>query len=72
MVLEVLVKPNSKKPGIEKLEDGRWVVRVRERALEGRANAAVILAVAGELGVAKSRVRLVRGGKSRVKLLEVG
>ncbi len=65
------MKPGSKKPSIEKKEDGSWVVRVRERALEGKANAAVIVAVAKELDVARSKVRLVIGETSRNKVVEV-
>ncbi len=71
MLLIVTVKPGSKKPGIEKQDEDHWTVRLRERAVEGRANAALIQAVAAELGVAPSRVRFVRGEKSRTKTLEI-
>ncbi len=70
MRLSVRVKPGSKKPGIEKSNDS-WTVRVRERALENKANLAVIEAVAEELGVPKSRVRIASGETSRTKILEI-
>ncbi|PJZ68516.1 hypothetical protein CH373_09355 [Leptospira perolatii] len=71
MKLEVKVKPNSKKPSVEKIEEGKWVIAVREPAMDGRANEAVILAVAEELGVPKSRVQILRGQKGKIKLLEI-
>ena len=42
---------------------------MRERALDGRANAAVTRAVAAWPGIAPSRVALVRGSAARTKLL---
>jgi len=66
----VIVKPGSKKPGIEKMTD-HWIVRVRERAVENRANAAVIETIARELGVPKSRVRIVSGETSKQKMVQV-
>lgn len=68
--LIVHAKPGSRKPGVEKRSDGEWIVRVREPATEGRANAAIVRAVAGELGLPPSAVRLVRGESARTKLLE--
>lgn len=71
MKLFVKIKPGSKKPGIEKEDEAHWTVRVREPAVEGKANAALLKAVAAELGLPPSRVKLLRGQKSRDKLLEI-
>ncbi len=71
MRLTVHVKPRSKKPGIEKVSDHEWIVRVREAPVDGRANLAVMAAVAAELGIPKSRVRLLHGESSRQKLLSI-
>lgn len=65
-IIDVFVKPGSKKPGITR-EDGRVVLRVRERAIDGAANAACLLALAKEYGVPLSRVELVAGSRSRQK-----
>ena len=51
--------------------DGSLLVCVRARAQEGAANAAVLAAVAGFLGVPKSHVRLVSGARGRLKMLDV-
>ena len=46
-------------------------LRVTAPPVEGRANAAVVSLLAGVLGVAKSRVRVVRGHGSRDKMVAV-
>ena len=71
MRITVTVKPGSKSPGIEQNGD-TLIVRVRERAIEGAANEAVIRAIAEHYGVAPSRVTLLRGATSRTKVFEVG
>lgn len=40
-------------------------------AKEGRANAALVEALAKELGVPKSAIRIVAGARSKTKVLEV-
>ena len=46
-------------------------LRVREPPADGRANAAVIRAVARWAGVAQSRVAIVSGATARHKLVEI-
>lgn len=70
MKIRVEVKPNSKTPGIEAVED-HLVVRVKEPPTEGKANGAVLKAVAAYYHVASSDVRIVSGHSSRRKLVEV-
>ena len=53
------------------LDDGSLAVRVSAPPVEGRANEALRKAVAKALGVAPSRVTLVRGERSREKTLSV-
>ena len=69
--VEVIVKPGAKAPGIVVGVDGSIVVRVREQAVEGRANEAVRRAVARAVGVPPSAVTLVRGTTGRRKLFEI-
>ena len=53
--------------------EGRPVlkVRVRARPVEGQANAALILLLAKSLGVPRSTLSLMRGGQSRLNMIEV-
>lgn len=68
--LVVLVKPGSRAPGFA-IESGVVIVRVRQRAIEGAANAACIHALAQILGVAPSACTLLRGERGRHKCLEI-
>ncbi|MDD5341723.1 MAG: DUF167 domain-containing protein [Patescibacteria group bacterium] len=67
----VLSKPNSKKPRIEKLSDGNFIVAVKERAIENYANQAIIKALADYLKVPPTRVSLIAGRKSKNKVFEI-
>lgn len=51
--------------------DDTVLVKVRAPADKGAANAAVVQVVARALGLAPSRVTLLRGGTSRSKRLQV-
>lgn len=70
---EVWARPGSRQDGIE-WDDWRkrWVVSCREPATEGRANEAIARLLAGWLGVPRTSVRFVSGGRTRAKLVEVG
>ena len=69
------VTPKSSKEGIDGVEataDGpAFRARVRAVPADGEANAAVQALLAQWLGVAKSRLTLVSGAKSRVKSFAV-
>lgn len=72
MEYSVRVKPGSKKgPLVEPDGRGGLTVYVRERAVDGKANEAVIKVLAGHFGVAKSNVRIVHGQTLRTKLVQI-
>ncbi|TGK17335.1 DUF167 domain-containing protein [Leptospira fluminis] len=71
MRIEVKVKPNSKKTFVRQEDDGSWTVAVSEPAIEGKANEAVIKALAREFDVPKRSVRLLHGEKGKNKLIEI-
>ena len=71
MRIQVKVIPRAKGPGIQEQPDGSWRVAVSEPAEGGRANNAVIGAIAKQFDVPKSSVRIVRGHSSRSKQLEI-
>ncbi len=68
MKLEVVVKPNSKFPGVEITEENKWTIKVRERAIEGKANEAVISVISEKIKIPKSKIKLIRGEKSKIKI----
>lgn len=68
----VRVKPGSKKgPLVETSEDGSLIVFVRERAVDGAANEAVIALLSKHWDVPKSAITLENGHGSRVKRFSV-
>ena len=68
--LTVRVKPGARESALS-IENGAIVVRVRERAYEGRANEGCRKAVAAALGVPETAVRLVAGARSKYKRFEI-
>lgn len=66
------VKPGSRKgPLVEVGDDGELTVFVPERAVDGKANAAVIRLLAEHFGVRRSDVELVSGATARVKRFRI-
>lgn len=51
--------------------DGSLVVEVRAAAVDGKANAAVVAALAAAFDVGRSAVTIVTGARSRTKLVAV-
>jgi uncharacterized protein (TIGR00251 family) len=69
----VRVKPGSRKgPLVETDAAGGLTVYVRERAVEGKANEAVIGVLADHFGVPRRDVELVSGATARIKRFRVG
>lgn len=70
-ILAVRVTPNARRPGIERLEDGRILIRVSEPPEAGRATEAARASLAKALGIARTRLSLIRGVTSREKLFRL-
>lgn len=72
MDVEVHVKQGSKKgPLVQPGATGELLVYVRQPAVDGKANAAVIELLAAYYKLAPSRITIVRGRTSRIKLIRV-
>ena len=71
-LVTVRVKPGSSKgPLIVDDDDGGVTVFLRERAVDGKANEGLVRALADHFDLAKSRVTIVRGHSSRIKIVEI-
>lgn len=71
--INVRAKPGSQKgPLIEPGDDGVLTVYVRERAIDGQANEAVVRLLAEHLGVPRKQITLASGGRSRLKRFRIG
>lgn len=71
MKIHVRVQPRASKEEIVCEDEGAYKVYVRESATDGKANAAVCRVLAKEFKVPKSRITIVRGEKSRNKLIDI-
>lgn len=76
LVVAVRVTPKGGRDaieGIERLADGRAIMKVRVRAApsEGAANAALIRLLADALDVAPRQVSLAAGSAARIKRVKV-
>lgn len=69
--ITIWVRPGSPRPGVGGEHDGALVVRVAARAVEGKATATALAAVATAFGVRPRAVILVAGAASRRKILDV-
>jgi uncharacterized protein YggU (UPF0235/DUF167 family) len=70
-LLTVKVQPRAKAPGVEKLGEGVFRVRVRAAPEKGRANREVGERLAEYLDIPPSRLVLVRGAASSHKIFRL-
>ena len=68
--LALRVTPGARSEGLE-IGDGALLVKVRAKAKDGEANAAVMALLAEALGIAASRLRLLRGATGRDKVVQL-
>lgn len=68
--LAVRVTPNARVEVLE-VAEGRLLARVRAKPKDGKANDAVRALLAGALGIAPTRIELLRGATSREKQFKV-
>ena len=71
MLVHVHVTPNAKEPGVTRVGEASFDVRVDEKALGGRANKRLLEILAEHFDVPRSQVSIVRGEKSRDKVVKV-
>ena len=72
MKIVIHITPNASKDEIiGRFEDGRYRVRIQSPPVDGLANKRLITFIAKTVGVSKSSVRIVRGFKSRDKIIEI-
>jgi uncharacterized protein YggU (UPF0235/DUF167 family) len=71
MKFQVVAHTKSRKPRIEKDIFETLHVYVSEPAIEGKANDAIIASLADFFKTSKSAIRIIKGQKSRIKLIEI-
>ena len=71
MKIFVKVKPKAKKTLVQKMSETRLNVFVKEAPAKGKANQAVLKAVADYFDIAPSRITIAAGSTSTLKVLEI-
>ena len=71
MKINIIVKPESKEEEVERIDGNNFVVKVREQPVKGRANEAVLGALAAYFNLAKSNIKIVSGFTSKKKVIEL-
>jgi uncharacterized protein (TIGR00251 family) len=66
--ITVEVKAESREDGVEMLEEGRYLVKVKEPRQKGKANQAVLKLLKKHFG---KQARLVSGATSSTKIIEI-
>ena len=69
--ISVRVQPRASRNRVAGFRDGTLRVSVTPPPQDGRASAALLELLAEELGIARSRLRILRGHASRDKLVAV-
>jgi len=72
MKYAIKVKTNAKENAVLEGPGGEFRVLVKAPPQEGRANEAVVEVLAAHFKVPKSRVAIVGGFKSKIKIVTVG
>ncbi len=70
MYLKIKIHPSSKRDSVEKKADDSFEVFVRAKPVEGKANDSMLELLSDFLKVPRSRLRLVKGGMTRNKIVE--
>lgn len=71
MRITIRARPGSKKEFIEKIDEENYIVSVKEPPVKGRANKALIKALAGYFKTSPINVRIIAGHTSRIKIIDI-
>lgn len=72
MIINVFVKPNSKKgPLLEFQSDNSITMYIREIAAEGKANKAAIKLLSAHFNIPKTKINILRGQTTHHKVIEI-
>ena len=71
MKITVRVKPNSKESAVEVTGNNEYILRVNEKARDGKANSAAIGLLSAYFDIPKSRISIIKGRTSRNKIISI-
>jgi len=71
MKIFVKAKTGAKKEEVVKIDESHYAVSVKERPIGGKANIAIIKAIAGHFEVSASQISVLSGHTSKQKIVEI-
>lgn len=71
MFIKIKVFPNEKKDSIVKKSEDAYIIKVREKAEEGKANQRVKEILAEYFKIVPGKIKLVKGGRRPNKIFEL-
>ncbi|MDP1706244.1 MAG: DUF167 domain-containing protein [bacterium] len=71
MRIFVSAKPAAREESIEKIDETHFIVAVKEPPIQGRANNAIIKALADYFKISSGRIKIIAGMTSRQKMVEI-
>ena len=69
--ISITVKPGSSQEKIVEAAPDELIVYLRAKPHDGEANTALVKLLSKRLGVPKTSIKIVRGAKSRNKIIEI-
>lgn len=69
--MRVRLQPRASRPGLAGWRDGVLIARVAAPPVDGRANEALCRLLCDVVGVARTRVNVVRGHNAREKVVRI-
>jgi uncharacterized protein len=71
VLIRIHVTPDAKEAQLVKVGENSFEVKVDERAIAGRANKRLVEILSDHFALPKSRILIVKGVKSRDKIVQV-
>jgi len=71
MKIFVKVRPKAKEEKVIKISDTNFKLLVKEPPEKGRANRAVLKALADYFGTSPSNIKIISGSTSKLKIIEI-
>lgn len=70
-IINIKVLPRASRNQLEKISDTHWRVKLTTAPIGNKANLALIKFLSKELNLKKSQIEIVKGEKSRDKLIKI-
>ncbi len=71
MKLSIKAKTDSREAYVKKIDEKTYEVAVKDPKTEGRANRAIIAALAEYFDISRSRISIMLGRTSHIKVVEI-